>query len=90
MAMKATKVEILFSETQYREDGTKGNETSVVETLDVEWDSFRNKVKASNSDGDPSWVGYGAGHTEAILNYLQKRLGVEKKTMPVRYSNRIY
>lgn len=87
---KTIKVEVLFSEVLLREDGSKGNETSIMDTLVIEWDHTKNKVKASNPDGHPSWIGYGDSHTEAVLSYLQTRLGVEKKLTPVRYSSRVY
>lgn len=88
--MATKKVEVLFSETVLREDGTKGNETSIMDTLVVGWDTTKNKVRASSPDGDPGWIGYGDSHTEAVLNYLQTRLHVERKATPVRYSSRVY
>lgn len=88
--MQKTTVEILFSEVTLRENGTKGNEISVMETLTVEWDSTRRKYQASNPDGHPSCIGYGDGHTQSILDYLRVRLGIDQKPAKVQYSSRIY
>ena len=88
--MQSTMVDIFFSEATRHEDGTKGNEICVAETLVVEWDSTRRKYQASNPDGHPSWVGYGDGRTQAVLDYLRARLGIDHKLSKVSYSNRIY
>lgn len=88
--MQKTTVEIFFSQVTRHEDGSKGNEISIAETLSVEWDSTRRKYQASNPDGHPSWVGYGDGTNQAVLDYLRVRSGVDQKTSKVSYSNRIY
>lgn len=84
------KTEIYFSAVVRDDSGTKTSEVSVLETLAVDYDKSIGKFKAVNADGQSTRCGYGNGHTEAVLDYLRLRLGLDLKPPTIKYSSRVY
>lgn len=83
----AQTTDIYFSQVLYNDDGVKRGETTIMETLVIDWDEMKYKFRA----GDAAHrYGYGNSQPEAILDYLRMRLGLVMNTRPVRYSNRVY